>query len=123
MSFNPNNYKPNKYSDQAATYSTMVSSVDGSLSNAIGELNRSSQMLNFDAKKKSDLLSYNVAANTQEIKSEIEEVQSNLSTYVGLISAKATQLDQEEKALYDAYMAMLRAKLAKEKEEEQKNNS
>ena len=117
MAYNPSN--PNKYKNQASEYSASVSHVNSDLSVALSELNQVNEILGFsnnEAKGVStgtngcdDILTYNVLVGNEEIKSEIESIQNDLGMYTGLISSKATELDNEEKLEYERMMALKKA--------------
>ena len=104
------NYVPNKYSKQASTYSGIVTTVDGSLSSALSEINQVSSVLSVGKASANDLLTVNVIAGSEEIKSEISTVQSKLGSYKSLISSKARSLDELEKIEYENYLRALARK-------------
>lgn len=87
----------NKHQKSAAAYSSMVTGVNGQLDSAIGELNRVSSMLVTDKKGSNDLLTYNVAASSEEIKSEIEAVKSTISSYASALEGQAKTFDEQER--------------------------
>ena len=112
MAYDPNN--PNKYQKQAAEYASCCSSLDSELSVALSELNKVNETLGFTSKESKDIgdggdtsackdaLTLNVIVSNEEIKSEIKELQQDLTNYTGLITPKAKELDDLEKAEYDA---------------------
>ena len=124
MSFNPGNYNPNKYRNQAGAYGGMIGGITGSLSDALSELGRSESVLGLGKKKVNDLLTYNVISSTAFAKAEINSLKSDLSSYSSLISAKAVQLDEEAKQEYLKWLEIQKtnAKRAREKMREKNTN-
>ena len=124
MSFNPANYNPNKYRNQAGAYGGMIGGITGSLADALSELGISESVLGFDKKEVNDLLTYNVISSTTAAKTEINSLKSDLSSYNSLISAKAVQLDEEAKQEYLKWLEIQKtnAKRAREKMREKNTN-
>ena len=120
MSFNPANYNPNKYRNQAGAYGGMIGGITGSLADALSELGISESVLGFDKKEVNDLLTYNVISSTTAAKTEINSLKSDLSSYNSLISAKATELDDEARQEYLRWLAMQKAKKNKKDSETKK---
>lgn len=105
-----------KYRNQATSFSSMINSVNTELSNALTDLDTIDSTIGYNDKA-NDLLTANVLASNNEIKSEIKSVQFNLSHYDSLVSAKAKELDEQE--MREAYQRYLKEK---EKEEQENNN-
>jgi hypothetical protein len=98
------NYEPDKYKNQATSFSNGVTNASSTLDSAIDELNNVSSSLELGKNSSNDLLTTNVVSSSEEIKSEIESIKSSINGHSDLISAKATELDEIEKAKYEAYL-------------------
>ena len=119
------NYEPDKYKNQATSFSNGVTNASSCLDSAISELGDVNNSLNLGKNSSNDLLTMNVVSSGEEIKSEIESIKSTINGYSGLISAKATELDAIEKAKYEAYLRQqeaFRKKQAKLAEEQENQN-
>ena len=104
------NYVPNKYKNQASSYSNVVNKVNGSLNSALGEIDKVSSLLSVGKASANDLLTINVISGSEEIKGELTSIQSKLGSYESLILGKAVELDQEEKREYENYLKALELK-------------
>lgn len=104
-----------KYRNQASSFSSMINSVNGELNTALTELDSIESTIGYN-EKANDLLTSNVLASNEEIKSEIKGVLFNLTHYDSLVAAKAKELDEEE--IREAYQRYL-----KEKEKEELENN
>ena len=113
-------YTPNKYKGQAGAYAGMVSKVNSSLGTALGELGNVDKSLGFTKQGMNDLLTTNVLASSEEVKTTITTVQSSLSKYATAVAGKAKTLDDEE---YQAYLAALRRNKSKEEQNQGDSNT
>lgn len=113
MAFDPSN--PNKYKNQAKEYNSCIQELNNELDAALSELNKVSDTLGFtssgegDSSIVKDALTLNVIVSNEEIKEEIKSIQDEVSGYSSLITPKAVELDELEKAEYEAEQARLRA--------------
>ena len=125
MAFDPSN--PNKYKNQAHEYNSCIQELNNELGAALSELNKVNDTLGItssgegDSSLNKDALTLNVIVSNEEIKEEIKNLQEEVSGYSSLITPKAAELDELEKAEYEAEQARLRA-LKSQNENNNTNN-
>lgn len=123
MAFDPSN--PNKYKNQAHEYSSCIQELNNELDAALSELNKVNDTLGItssgegDSSLNKDALTLNVIVSNEEIKEEIKNLQEEVSGYSSLITPKAAELDELEKAEYEAELARLKALIS----QNEKNNT
>lgn len=111
------NFDPDRYKKEASNFNGNIDKVNSSLESAITSLNMVDEVLGFDAEGKNDILTYNVIASNEEIKSEIKDIKDNIRMNGSTIDVIAKKLDEEEKRQYELEQERLeRIKRAKERE-------